>query len=304
MSTLSQAVPAVFSFESYAIRTLTDEQGNPLFCGTDVCHVLGYQNPRLTIQKHCNTEGVSKRYAPSNGGNQETTFITEGNLYRLIVRSHKQEAVRFEKWLMDEVLPTIRQTGNYHMAPPVAQPSPAAANLYPPSVLQFNGVPVFTYSRLAASFGLDRSTLRGNVTAHPELFKVGEHYFKLSGTALRNFLLGNMHTGEVTRRSCRSLIIWSQDGAEAHAKLFPPAIAQRGRQALSEYMAGTSTPLPDEDDDQPLAPLALAPRMTQDTPTRIVLTFANTAALGAAMQDLLTLTSRHAVSLSMEGGAA
>lgn len=316
MSTPSHAVPAVFSFDSHAIRTLSDERGNPLFCASDVCKVLGYNNVSQTVKDHCNAEGVSKRYIGVTTGKRvdgsnatqqvETTFITEGNLYRLIVRSHKQEAVRFEKWLMDEVLPTIRQTGSYHMAPPATQPTPVAANLYPPNVLTFNGVPVFTYTRLAAAFRLDRSTLRGNLVAHPHDFKVGLHYFKLSGTALRNFLLANMHTGEVNRRSCRQLVIWSQDGIEAHARLFPPNIAQRGRQAIADHLAGDSTQLIDDDADlfvpPPIAPPRIA--LASGTPARIVLTFANAAALGAAMSELLALTSRHAVSLSMEGGAA
>lgn len=313
MSALSQAVPAIFSFDSHAIRTLTDERGNPLFCAKDVCQVLGYTNDSKAIKDHCATPGVTKRYLGvvtgkrTDGSNVtqqvETTFITEGNLYRLIVRSHKQEAVRFEKWLMDEVLPTIRQTGSYHMAAPDIQTAPAAIH-HPSNVLMFNGVPVFTNAQLSEFFGVDRSTVRGNPVQYPDFFKVGVHYFKLSGHQLRNFLLANLHTGEVSRRSTRQLIIWNQDGAEAHAKLFPPNIAQRGRQAIGQHLAGKYIPVIDDTPAPPPPPGNTLPATTSHTPARIMLTFANAAALGTALPELLALTGRHAASLSMEGGAA
>ncbi len=106
-------VPAVFSFESHAVRTYSDDHSEPWFCATDVCDALGYQNSRPTIQKHCKEKGVSKRYTPTESGNQEMTFINEPNLYRLIIKSRKPEAERFEVWLMEEVLPSIRKTGRY-----------------------------------------------------------------------------------------------------------------------------------------------------------------------------------------------
>lgn len=45
------------------------------------------------------------------------TFVPEGDVYRLIVRSHLDSAVRFERWVFDEVLPTLRKTGMYAMLP-------------------------------------------------------------------------------------------------------------------------------------------------------------------------------------------
>lgn len=301
MSTPSQAVPAVFAFESHNVRAIMRDN-EPWFVAADVCLALDIANPTQAIQRLDDDE----RSMFNIGRQGNAHIINESGLYSLILGSRKPEAKRFKKWITSEVLPSLRKTGSYHMAVPATQPAPVAANLYPPSVLTFNGVPVFTYTRLADAFGLDRSTLRGNLVAHPHDFKVGLHYFKLSGTALRNFLLANMHTGEVNRRSCRQLVIWSQDGIEAHARLFPPNIAQRGRQAIADHLAGDSTQLIDDDADlfvpPPIAPPRIA--LASGTPARIVLTFANAAALGAAMSELLALTSRHAVSLSMEGGAA
>ncbi|HDL3289518.1 TPA: hypothetical protein PW360_002511, partial [Mannheimia haemolytica] len=81
--------------------------------GTDVCDVLGYSNAPDALAKHCKPKGIAKRYTPTKGGNQELTFINEPNLYRLIIKSRKPEAEKFEAWVFEEVLPQIRKTGKY-----------------------------------------------------------------------------------------------------------------------------------------------------------------------------------------------
>lgn len=95
------------------IRTL-DENGTVLFCGSDVAKALGYTNTSKAIGDHC--KGVTKRYAPTTGGNQEMSFITEGDVYRLIARSKLPSADKFERWVFDEVLPSIRKHGAYMTA--------------------------------------------------------------------------------------------------------------------------------------------------------------------------------------------
>ncbi|HDL6201811.1 TPA: hypothetical protein PXI00_002517, partial [Mannheimia haemolytica] len=65
------------------------------------------------LAKHCKPKGIAKRYTPTKGGNQELTFINEPNLYRLIIKSRKPEAEKFEAWVFEEVLPQIRKTGKY-----------------------------------------------------------------------------------------------------------------------------------------------------------------------------------------------
>jgi Prophage antirepressor len=92
------------------IRTL--EQGDkPLFCGSDVAKALGYVIPSKAINTHC--KGVSKMEVPTNGGIQQMLFITEGDIYRLIVNSKLPSAEKFERWVFDDVLPTVRQHGLY-----------------------------------------------------------------------------------------------------------------------------------------------------------------------------------------------
>ena len=97
------------------VRTIF-ENGKVLFCGSDVARALGYSNTRDAISKHC--KGVVKRDTLTNGGEQETSFIPEGDVYRLIIRSKLPSAQRFERWVFDEVLPTLRQTGSYVLQRP------------------------------------------------------------------------------------------------------------------------------------------------------------------------------------------
>ena len=104
---------STFNFHNSPVRTITDPKGEIWFCGTDVCNILGYQNSRKALQDHCKEAGVTKRYTPTTSGNQEITFINEPNLYRLIIKSRKPEAERFEAWVFEEVLPQIRKTGSY-----------------------------------------------------------------------------------------------------------------------------------------------------------------------------------------------
>ena len=85
-----------------AIRTMSDEKGNPLFCGKDVARALGYKNPERALRIHVSLEdkGVNEMFTP--GGTQPTTFINESGLYSLI-RSSKllNKNTLQEKWWKD-----------------------------------------------------------------------------------------------------------------------------------------------------------------------------------------------------------
>ena len=102
----------IFTYEDTNIRTVTTEDGTPLFCGKDVATVLGYTNPSKAMQDHC--KGVTIRYPlETPGGIQQVRFINEPDLYRLITRSKLPEAEKFEAWVFEEVLPSIRKHGMY-----------------------------------------------------------------------------------------------------------------------------------------------------------------------------------------------
>lgn len=92
------------------IRTI-NENGVVLFCGSDVARALGYTNPSKALTDHC--KGITKRYTPTDGGEQLLSFIPESDLYRLIFRSKLPSAERFTDWVTTEVLPSIRKNGGY-----------------------------------------------------------------------------------------------------------------------------------------------------------------------------------------------
>lgn len=82
-----------------------------LFCASDVAKALGYSNPNKAINDHC--RAITKRDTLISGKMQEINYITEGDVYRLIVRSKLPSAEKFETWVFDEVLPSIRKHGAY-----------------------------------------------------------------------------------------------------------------------------------------------------------------------------------------------
>ena len=101
----------IFNQEEFGEIRTVEINGKPYFVGTDVAKALGYSNPRKAILDHC--KGVTKRDNPTSSGIQSMSYINEGDLYRLIMKSKLPSAEKFESWVMDEVLPSIRKTGSY-----------------------------------------------------------------------------------------------------------------------------------------------------------------------------------------------
>lgn len=109
-----------------SVRTL-EENGEILFCGSDVAKALGYSNPRDVISRHC--RGVVKRDTPTDSGKQEMSFIPESDLYRLVFSSKLPTAEKFTDWVTKEILPAIRKHGMY------ATPEMAERMLNDPDVM-------------------------------------------------------------------------------------------------------------------------------------------------------------------------
>lgn len=104
----------LFENKSFGTVRTIEENGKVIFCGTDVASSLGYTNPQKAIKDHCKKDGVTFRSVIDGmGRTQQAKFISEGNLYRLISHSKLPAAEMFEKWIFDEVLPSIRQHGLY-----------------------------------------------------------------------------------------------------------------------------------------------------------------------------------------------
>lgn len=101
----------IFNNEEFGKIRTVEKNDVVYFAGSDVAKALGYAIPHKAVQTHC--KGVLKWNIPTDSGNQDVLFITEGDVYRLIMRSKLPSAKRFESWVMDEVLPSIRKNGGY-----------------------------------------------------------------------------------------------------------------------------------------------------------------------------------------------
>jgi len=112
---MNNLVSKEFNNGLFNVSILTD--GNKvLFPAKECAELLGHTNPERAIRDHCISEGVTVLVTPSKGGKQGKNYITEGNLYRLIARSKLESALKFERWVFDEVLPSIRKNGAYMTA--------------------------------------------------------------------------------------------------------------------------------------------------------------------------------------------
>lgn len=101
-----------FTFEGSALRAV-EIDGEPYFVGKDVAETLGYVDTTNAMKQHC--RGVVKHHpiADSLGRMQETRVLSEPDMLRLIVNSTLPAAERFERWVFEDVLPSIRKTGSY-----------------------------------------------------------------------------------------------------------------------------------------------------------------------------------------------
>ena len=98
-----------FDFKGAALRTLTDENGEPWFVAKDVCDILEISNPSDALKRLDDDE----RSRFNLGRQGETNIVNEAGLYVLVLGSRKPEAHEFKRWVTHEVLPQIRKTGGY-----------------------------------------------------------------------------------------------------------------------------------------------------------------------------------------------
>ena len=117
----SRQMMEVFENQEFGSIRVLQEAGKTFFCASDVAKALGYVNPYAAVKRHCRgpltkREGVVQKvnqYGDAGEQVVEISFITEGDVYRLIVHSKLPSAERFEHWVFDEVLPSIRKHGVY-----------------------------------------------------------------------------------------------------------------------------------------------------------------------------------------------
>jgi anti-repressor protein len=104
----------IFQNEQFGeVRVVMNENNEPLFCAKDVAAALGYSDTADAIQRHCKS-GKKVFHPHENGiGGVNMVYIPEKDVYRLIMRSNLPDAEKFQDWVCDEVLPSIRKHGIY-----------------------------------------------------------------------------------------------------------------------------------------------------------------------------------------------
>jgi len=103
----------IFKNDQFGNVRSIEIDGKPFFAAADVATALGYSNTRDAVSRHC--KGVVKCDIPTSSGIQNMSVIPEGDIYRLIIRSNLPSAEEFERWIFDEVIPSIRKTGGYNL---------------------------------------------------------------------------------------------------------------------------------------------------------------------------------------------
>lgn len=103
----------IFSNEQFGQVRWVKYNNRDYAVANDVARALGYSSPKDAISRHC--KGGVETSLPSKGGMQPMKVIPEGDIYRLIIKSQLPSADKFERWVFDEVLPSIRKNGSYEV---------------------------------------------------------------------------------------------------------------------------------------------------------------------------------------------
>ena len=110
---------SIFSNEEFGSIRVVLKGSEPWFVANDVASALGYAVPKKAVIDHCKYAEIFKGTdsVPLTDSPRGISIIPESDVYRLIMRSNLPNAERFQDWVVEEVLPSIRKTGNYSMAP-------------------------------------------------------------------------------------------------------------------------------------------------------------------------------------------
>lgn len=109
------------------VRVVTDAKGDIWWAARDVCEVLDIKDVSDAVERLDSDERGSTPIADAWGRPQEMLAVNEFGLYSLVMGSRKPEAKLFKRWVLHEVLPSIRRTGRYEVSEPAPLPAPAPA---------------------------------------------------------------------------------------------------------------------------------------------------------------------------------
>lgn len=115
-----------FTYSNTIVRTQVTDDGEPLFCLADVCKILelnGTENTARQLKEEFECPVLNTGHlVDSLGRKQEAIFITEPQLYFMLMRSRSGNAKPFRQWVVNEVLPSIRKTGSYSAPKTLKEP--------------------------------------------------------------------------------------------------------------------------------------------------------------------------------------
>jgi prophage antirepressor-like protein len=104
-----------------------------------VCQVLGIVNVADAVSRLDDDQKITIVNADGNpraGINHTLLAVNESGLYDLTLDSRKPEARRIRKWVVSDVMPTLRKTGRYQIGPSEAQAMPRQFNMKIPTLLE------------------------------------------------------------------------------------------------------------------------------------------------------------------------
>jgi anti-repressor protein len=113
-----------FKFEGVDFTVLKTPKDDTWWVGKEVCEYLEYPNRSTAMQivpeEEKKVTVIEDLRSHGRGGdNGRRVIISEAGLYRLIARSNKPEALKFQDWIFNEVIPSIRKTGSYSVQPKI-----------------------------------------------------------------------------------------------------------------------------------------------------------------------------------------
>ena len=103
----------LFNFESQEIRFIGDKP-----VAIDIAKVLGYRHPADAVKRIVKAKNKTEDNIQTAGGIQTVFVLEEAGIYQLIFQSKLPNAERFQDWVFEEVLPSIRKTGSYSFNQP------------------------------------------------------------------------------------------------------------------------------------------------------------------------------------------
>ena len=222
-----------FTNDAFGTIRTVEHEDKVYFCGRDVAIALGYKDPVNAIKQHGRGVAFHHPITDALGCTQDTRFITEGDLYRLIFSSKLPAAQDFEAWVVDEVLPTIRRHGVYaidelldndeflehaiiqlrserarRLAAEQALLEAAPKVSYYDVVLQ--SVSLLTITEIAKDYGLSAKRLNSLLHDAGVQFKQSGRWFLYAKFAERGYTQSKTH--EYDEGKTKTHMYWTQKG--------------------------------------------------------------------------------------------